>query len=174
MRLLSLVLWIFSLNISASTNQWEGIPFPDFSLKDQDGVIKSKKDFKADWKVYYFYPKDKTPGCTIEAQNFTDDYKKFQRFNAQVIGISYDDVESHKDFADTYQLPFTLLADTDAILSKKLKVNKIFPWPHASRQTFIVNRDNIIVKHYKEVSPKTHSRSVLKYLGAQMSKNHVL
>lgn len=159
--LISTLIFVFSLQVTANTNKWEGTPLPQFSLSDQDGKLKTNKDLLGKWQIVYFYPKDKTPGCTIEAQNFTDDFAKYQSLGVNIVGVSYDDVASHRDFADTYEIPFTLLADTDAKLSKALKVDKLFPWPHASRQTFIVDPKGTIVKHIKKVSPKSHSKELL-------------
>ena len=170
MRFLALLLITFSLATQASTNQWEGVPFPAFELKDQFGKVRKNQDFDGKWKIVYFYPKDKTPGCTVEAQNFTDDYEKYQKRNVEIIGVSYDGVESHKDFADTYEIPFTLLADTKAKLSKQMKVDKIFPWPHASRQTFVVDPSGKIAAHIESVSPKTHSAELLTMLNELQSK----
>lgn len=159
---LSILLLTFAATVNA--NQWEGVPLVEFKLQDQFGLEKSNKDFLGSWLVLYFYPKDKTPGCTLEAQNFTDDYAKFQLLNTQIIGVSYDDVASHKDFSDTYEMPFILLSDVDKTLTKALDVDSIFPWPHASRQTFIINPEGIIMKHYSEVTPKTHSKELLQQL----------
>ncbi|MGB0495495.1 MAG: peroxiredoxin [Kangiellaceae bacterium] len=152
-------------NLFAEANKWQGVPFPSFELADQNNTIKSNNDFKDQWVVYYFYPKDKTPGCTVEAKNFVEDFKKYGKLNTRIVGISYDSVESHKDFADTYEMKFTLLADTERKLTKALDVDSLFPWPHPSRQTFLVNNKGIIVKHYKEVDPDNHSSKLLKDLG---------
>ncbi|MDH5432407.1 MAG: peroxiredoxin [Gammaproteobacteria bacterium] len=156
------ILMTASSGILASSNVWEGLPVPQFTLNDQNGITKTNDDFKGKWLVLYFYPKDKTPGCTVEAKNFTADYSKYETLNTNIAGVSLDDVESHKDFADTYNMPFTLLADTDSKLSEALKVKKILPWPHASRQTFLVNPQGIIVQHFAKVDPKTHSEELLK------------
>lgn len=145
----------------ADSNQWEGQPFAKFSLSDQQGKLRTNADFIAKWMIVYFYPKDKTPGCTVEAQNFVNDYASFQSLNVEIIGVSYDDTESHKDFADTYEMKFTLLADTDHKLSKAMNVDRFLPWPHSSRQTFIVDPKGTIVKHYEEVDPKSHSKNLL-------------
>ncbi|WP_196141172.1 peroxiredoxin [Aliikangiella sp. G2MR2-5] len=162
--------FFFSASVFASSNIWEGVPLPEFELADQKGEIKTKNDFLNDWLILYFYPKDKTPGCTVEAQNFTNDYAKYKALGANIVGVSYDDVESHKDFADTYEIPFTLLADTDAKLSKTMKVNRILPWPHASRETFVINPEGIIVHHYSDVSPKSHSQELLEDLKSYQNK----
>ena len=86
------------------------------------------------------------------------------------MGVSYDDVSSHKEFADLYEMPFSLLADTDAQLSKAMKVDRILPWPHASRQTFLVNPQGIIVHHFKEVKPSKHSQELLMMLKQKQTK----
>jgi thioredoxin-dependent peroxiredoxin len=157
----AIIVLLFSLNASSNTNRWEGQPFAQFELADQHGKIKKNDDFAGQWKVVYFYPKDRTPGCTVEAQNFVDDYAKYQANNVAIIGVSYDDVESHKDFSDTYEMPFTLLADVDKKLAKAMDVDRILPWPHPSRQTFIVNPEGTIVKHFESVDPKSHSKELL-------------
>jgi len=164
-----ILLFAASFSLLAASNQWQGRPFAQFKLKDQSGEIKTNQDFKAKWVIMYFYPKDRTPGCTVEAQNFADDYQKFVIQNAEIVGVSYDDVESHVDFAKTYQLKFSLLADVDHELSKAMQVHSYFPWPHPSRQTFIVNDKGIIVKHIEDVDPATHSSELLKTL-AELNK----
>jgi len=158
---LFILLLLTTLTVVADSNRWEGQPFAKFELADQNGNIKTNADFDGKWKVVYFYPKDRTPGCTVEAQNFVDDFSKYQANNIEIIGVSYDDVESHKDFADTYEMKFTLLADVDKKLSKAMDVDRILPWPHPSRQTFVVNPEGVIVKYYEDVSPKTHSKELL-------------
>lgn len=160
--LFTLLIVIFSTFSNAKANRWQGVPFPQFELADQNSAIKSNKDFQSKWVVYYFYPKDKTPGCTTEAKNFVDAYAKFKALNTEIVGISYDDSESHKDFAETYDLKFTLLADVDRKLTKSLEVDSLFPWPHPSRETFLVNQKGNIVKHYDDVDPDTHSFQLLK------------
>ncbi|MET1255822.1 peroxiredoxin [Aliikangiella maris] len=160
------LLWCFiTTSAFASTlNQWQGVPFPEFSLLDQHGEVRTNKDYTGRWLIVYFYPKDKTPGCTVEAQNFTDDYQLFKSLNTEILGVSYDDVDSHKEFADLYNMPFSLLADTEATLSKKLKVDRLLPWPHASRQTFLVDPSGKIVHHFAEVTPKKHSKELLQLI----------
>ncbi len=163
-KLIPFFLFCITTQVFANSNRWEGVPLVEFKLQDQHGVERNNKEFLGSWLVLYFYPKDKTRGCTIEAQSFTDDYAQFQLLNTNIVGVSYDDVESHKDFAETYNMPFTLLADVNKKLTKALDVDSILPWPHASRQTFIVNPEGIIVKHYADVSPKKHSKELLKQL----------
>jgi len=150
-----------SQTTSAGANRWQGVPFPKFELFDQNKVTKNNKDFSNQWVVYFFYPKDRTPGCTEEAKNFVDDYNQFTALKTAIVGISYDDSESHKDFADTYEMQFTLLADVDKKLTKSLDVDSFLPWPHPSRESFLVNPKGIIVKHYKDVDPSVHSAELL-------------
>ncbi len=142
-------------------NQWQGVAFPEFELMDQDKTVRKNSDFLGQWIVYFFYPKDRTPGCTEEAKNFVADHQKFTALETSIVGISYDDSESHKDFANTYDMKFTLLADVKKKLTKSLKVDRFLPWPHPSRQSFLVNPKGIIVKHYEAVDPKEHSAELL-------------
>ena len=160
--LITFLILIFTSVSFAKGNRWQGVPFPQFELADQNKNIKSNKDFSNKWVVYYFYPKDRTPGCTTEAKNFATENALFDSLNTQIVGISYDDSDSHKDFAEIYDVKFTLLADVDHKLTKALDVDSIFPWPHPSRQTFLVNDKGNIVKHYDDVDPDTHSSQLLK------------
>jgi peroxiredoxin Q/BCP len=161
-RILLLVLGlVFSSSLFANSN-WVGALAPDFELKDQNGETKSLKDYKDKWLVLYFYPKDDTPGCTTEAKNFRDKYEEYQALNAEIVGVSLDDVSSHKDFSSAYKLPFTILADIDQEASKAYKVLAGFgPMEYASRETFIIDPRGNIVHHYADVDPETHSDEVL-------------
>jgi len=163
--LISLTAWS-----TPDSNKWEGRSLPQFELLNQSGELINSVQYKGKWLVLYFYPKDKTPGCTIEAQNFTNDYARYQQLNTEIVGVSLDDVESHKDFAETYELPFNLLADTESKLSKTMEVKRFLPWPHASRQTFLIDPKGIIVRHFDEVEPKVHSQQLLKALQALQQK----
>ena len=125
------------------------------------------KDFKGKWLVLYFYPKDKTPGCSKEAANFRDRQDQYGKLNAAVVGVSLDDVASHKDFADTLKLPFTLLSDSDKSTAKAYDVLfEMGPMTYTERQTFLINPDGTIVKHYPKVNPDSHADEVLKDLAA--------
>ena len=90
-----------------------GDPAPEFELPDQDGQLHSLEDYRDQWVVLYFYPKDQTPGCTTQACEFRDNVFAFRDHNAQILGVSLDDVESHKAFAEKHGLPFPLLADVE-------------------------------------------------------------
>ena len=139
-----------------------GSPAPEFELADQTGQLHSLEDYRNQWVVLYFYPKDETPGCTTEACEFRDNIFAFRDLNAQILGVSLDDVESHKAFAENHSLPFPLLADTDGEASTAYGVKtRMFGMTVAKRQTFIIGPDGSIAKHYEKVSPDEHSKIVL-------------
>lgn len=139
-----------------------GSAAPGFHLQDQNGEWHDLKDYRGSWLAVYFYPKDDTPGCTKEACNFRDNIYAFKAIGASVVGISVDDVDSHREFSDKYKLPFVILADHTGSTAESYgvlrdwKVTKI-----ASRQSFLVNPDGVIVKHYEDVDPENHTQEVL-------------
>jgi len=140
----------------------EGDLAPRFELRDQDGQLRSLEDYRDKWLALYFYPKDDTPGCTTEACEFRDAVFSFRKFNCQILGISMDDEISHKAFADKYSLPFPLLADTDGITSDIYGVKtKILGITFSKRQTFLIDPNGRIAKHYTKVNPATHSLQIL-------------
>ena len=113
-----------------------GAAAPEFELADQNGQLHSLEDYRDQWVVLYFYPKDETPGCTTEACEFRDNIFAFRELNAQVIGVSLDDAESHKAFAENHGLPFPLLADVDGITSSAYGVKtRMLGMEVARRQT---------------------------------------
>jgi peroxiredoxin Q/BCP len=144
----------------------QGQPVPDFNLPDQNGDEHSLKDYQGKKVLLYFYPKDMTSGCTVEAQLFRDNYSKLQDLGVEVIGISKDDVKSHKKFADKHDLPFTLLADTETEVNQAYGV-----WKEKSmygkkymgtqRDSFLIDEDGKLIKHYVKVKPATHVDEVL-------------
>lgn len=139
-----------------------GDPAPEFELADQHGQLHSLEDYRDQWVVLYFYPKDGTPGCTTEACDFRDNIFAFRDINAQILGVSLDDTESHKAFAEEYGLPFPLLADTDGETSTAYGVKtRMFGMTVAKRQTFIIDPNGNIARHYKKVNPDQHSTQVL-------------
>lgn len=148
----------------------EGAAAPDFTMRDKDGrgtklsELRGKKDV-----VVYFYPKDFTPGCTIEATEFTRDYKKFRDAGIEIVGISPDDEESHQKFRDKMGIPYLLVADTENETSKKYGVYglKSFmgrEYMGLNRSTFLVDKSGKIVKVFKKVKPAGHSQEVLQAL----------
>lgn len=147
-----------------------GTPAPEFELPDQDGQLHSLEDYRDQWVVLYFYPKDETPGCTTEACEFRDNIFAFRDLGVQILGVSLDDVASHKAFAENHSLPFPLLADSDGETSTAYGVKtRMFGMTVAKRQTFIIGPDGDIAKHYEKVKPDEHSAELLadlKELGA--------
>ena len=142
---------------------------PDFTLLDQDGKKVSLKDFTGKKVVLYFYPKDNTSGCTKEACNFRDEFPKFQKSDAVIIGISPDSVNSHKKFAEKYNLPFTLLSDEDKKVLEKYEV-----WKEKSmygrrymgveRTTYVIDENGKIKKIFNKVKVDGHNKEVMEAL----------
>lgn len=140
----------------------EGDAAPDFELADQDGQIHSIEDYRGQWVALYFYPKDNTPGCTTEACEFRDNIYAFNDANCQILGVSLDDMASHRAFSEEHGLPFPLLADTNGRVADAYGVkSKMLGYTVAKRQTFIIDPDGKVAKHYDEVDPASHSRQVL-------------
>ncbi len=143
-----------------------GDTVPEFSLKDAEGKIVKKSDLKGKKYVVYFYPKDFTPGCTTEAAEFSRDYKKFKSAGIEIIGISPDDVESHKKFGKKMEVPFILLADTETEIAKKFGVwgKKQFmgrEYMGINRTTFLVDEKGKIFMVFEKVKAAGHAQEVL-------------
>ena len=136
---------------------------PAFKLQDQTGKWHSLSDYKGHWVALYFYPKDDTPGCTTQACSFRDNVFAFKKENAVILGISVDDVASHKAFAEKHGLPFTLLADPDKAVTREYGVLKTYMgvMEMARRDTFLIDPDGKVAKHYEAVEPEGHSQVVL-------------
>src|SRR5499427_9162696 len=142
-----------------------GKPAPDFSLTTGDGSQVSLKDYQGKWVVLYFYPKDFTSGCTLEAHNFERDLEKYQNESAIIVGVSADSAQSHKDFCAKEGLNFKLLADpqlkTIADYGSVMDHNGM---KIAARNTFLISPDGKIARVYLKVNPTGHSEEVLKDL----------
>ena len=144
-----------------------GQPAPDFSLTTGDGSQVSLKDFRGKWIVLYFYPKDFTSGCTMEAHNFQRDLSKYDQSGAVILGVSVDSAQSHKDFCAKEGLNFKLLADPDAKVSAEYGSTMDYKGAKmAARNTFIIDPQGKIAKVYTGVKPTDHSEEVLKDLAS--------
>jgi thioredoxin-dependent peroxiredoxin len=143
-----------------------GTAAPEFKTVDQNGNSISLSDYRGKKVVLYFYPKDSTPGCTKEACAFRDNYLKFKSLNIEVLGVSTDSQKSHRSFADKYELPFTLLADTD----KKI-VESYGVWGEKSlygkkymgtnRVTYLIDDNGRIAAVFPKVKPESHADEIL-------------
>ena len=169
---LSLLLTLFvSLPAAAGDSPVVGDPAPGFRLQDQSGEWHDLEDYQGTWLAVYFYPKDDTPGCTTEACNFRDNIYAFKAIGAEVVGISIDDVDSHKKFSDKYKLPFVILADEEGTTAEAYGVLRDWKLIKiASRQSFLVNPAGVVAKHYDEVDPDTHTDEVLEDLKVLMAE----
>ena len=160
--LLSLLLIFLCAPLFAGEPPLQGSDAPSFNLQDQNGDLHKLEDYRGQWLAVYFYPRDDTPGCTKEACNFRDNIYAFKAIDAAVVGISVDDVDSHKKFSDKYKLPFTILADDDGETARAYGVLRDYKLLKlASRQSFLVDPDGKIAKHYGDVDPDTHTEEVL-------------
>ena len=144
----------------------EGDMVPKFELLDSDGNKVKSTDFKGKKHVIYFYPKDFTPGCTVEADEFSKNYNKFKKAGIEIVGISKDDVDSHKKFCAKMKIPFVLLADTKTEVAKKFGVwtKKKFmgkEYMGIVRSTFLVDDKGKIFKAYPKVKAAGHAKEVL-------------
>ena len=143
-----------------------GTKAPDFTLQDQDGVSHTLSQYKSQWVLIYFYPKDNTPGCTKQACTLRDAEPAFEKLDAVVLGISGDSVASHKKFVEKFQLPFPLLADTDKNVieaygswgKKKLMGRE---YMGIFRNSFLISPEGTIAKVYEAVKPEKHAEEVL-------------
>ena len=163
---------LLSLSFVASAGAQQapavGDKAPDFRLQDQNGKWHALDDYRGKWVVMYFYPKDNTPGCTTQACELRDNMFAFRELGAVVLGVSVDDVASHKAFAEKHGLPFTLLSDADKSVAKSYGVLKTYMgvMEMARRDTFIVDPQGRIAKHYESVNPDGHSQLVLEDIKA--------
>ncbi|PIP60567.1 thioredoxin-dependent thiol peroxidase [Candidatus Uhrbacteria bacterium CG22_combo_CG10-13_8_21_14_all_47_17] len=138
----------------------------EFNLPDQKGKMHSLKDQKGKWTLLYFYPKDDTPGCTIEACTIRDNYPAFKKLGITVFGMSADPVKKHEKFSEKYDLPFTLLSDEEketleayGVWGKKKFMGR--EYMGISRESFLIDPKGKIVKIYEKVKPAQHAEEVL-------------
>lgn len=161
------------VNVHAADNQTMptvGQSAPTFTLPSQDGTPVALDTYRGKWVVLYFYPKDMTPGCTIEAHNFQRDLSKFEADDAVVLGVSVDTTDSHKQFCTKDGLTFKLLADPEhKVVDQYGSLGHFGPMTIANRNTFLIDPDGKIVKEWTKVDPQHHSEEVLAAL-AELKK----
>ena len=151
----------------------EGEPAPAFELADQYHKTHKLGDYRGKWVVLYFYPKDDTPGCTTEACHFRDDIIRIRELNAEVLGVSVDNTESHAKFAEKHGLPFPLLSDGDAKVAKSYgSLFSLGPIKIAKRHSFIIDPEGKIAKVYRDVKPDGHSDEIIHDLVALQKSRH--
>ena len=156
----------------AETEIKVGNPAPDFTLIDHTGKEHSLDDYRGQWVLLYFYPKNDTPGCTTEACSFRDNYADFKDRNVAVLGVNPDTVEGHQEFAKKYNLNFPLLADTDRAVVKAYGVWGMLGGtiPITARRSFLIDTDGNIAKLYPDVDPSEHVEEILQDLDS-LQKN---
>ncbi|MGE0824585.1 MAG: peroxiredoxin [Candidatus Binatia bacterium] len=148
-----------------------GTPAPEFTLSSNEGREVTLQEYRGKWVVLYFYPKDFTSGCTLEANNFQRDLAKYEQANAVVLGVSVDSAESHKDFCAKEGLQFKLLSDPEAKVSKQYgSVMEYNGSTLSARNTFLIDPAGKIAKVFLAVKPSGHSEEVLAELASQQKR----
>ena len=153
----------------------DGVNAPEFSLPDENGDIHDLSEFRGKPLILYFYPKDDTPGCTIEACNFRDDYSAYQAANVEIVGVSPDLPKKHAKFKEKYDLPFTLLSDEDhkvcdlyGVWGPKKFMGRVYDG--VNRTTFLIDKDGKIQHVFEKVRPAKHSNAILEIINTQEIK----
>lgn len=135
---------------------------PSFELLDQYSKVHKLSDYRGQWLVVYFYPRDDTPGCTTEACEFRDDVVTLKRMGVALLGVSTDNVKSHQEFAGKYHLPFALLSDARGEVARQYgSLMSMGPLKFAKRHTFIIDPEGRIARVYRKVRPREHSDQVI-------------
>ena len=147
----------------------EGKKCPDFLVESTGDKKLSNGDFEGKNLVIFFYPKDNTPGCTLEGQDFRDNYEEFKKFNAEILGVSRDSIKSHVNFIEKQNFPFDLLSDPDEVMCKSFDVMREKSmygkkYIGVDRSTFLVDSKGMIVKEWRSVKVKGHVLDVLEAL----------
>ena len=144
----------------------EGKKCPKFKAECTSNITYSNKDFEGKNLVIYFYPKDSTPGCTTEGQEFRDNYKQFKKFNTEILGVSRDTIKSHENFKNKQLFPFELLSDSDEKVCKAFDVMKLKSmygreYIGIDRSTFLINKNGKVIKEWRSVKINGHVQEVL-------------
>lgn len=147
----------------------EGKKCPDFLVESTGDKKLSNGDFEGKNLVIFFYPKDNTPGCTLEGQDFRDNYEEFKKFNAEILGVSRDSIKSHVNFIEKQNFPFDLLSDPDEMMCKSFDVMREKSmygkkYIGVDRSTFLIDSKGMIVKEWRSVKVKGHVLDVLETL----------
>lgn len=164
MKIFSLIIFgilLLPINLAWGSDLKVGQKAPEFTAPTDGAKSLSLSDLAGKMVVLYFYPKDDTPGCTIEAKGFRELYPKFQAQGIQVVGVSYDSVESHREFKGTYDLPYPLVSDSKREVAKAYGVAQAF---FAERATFVISPQGKLVAIYRDVNPSGHAQEVLDWV----------
>ncbi len=157
--------FMFNLSSAAGEAPTAGQTAPAFALPSQDGSMVSLEQFRGKWVLLYFYPKDNTPGCTLEARNFQLDLPKYESLNSVVLGVSLDSEDSHQTFSAKHGLTFKLLSDKRREVTTKYgSLKNLFGIKMTARNTFLIDPEGKIAKVWLGVSPAGHSAEILKEL----------
>ena len=155
------LVFVFKKTTFGSEDKLLGKAAPEFKLKNSYGKLVSLEQFKGEWLLVFFYPKDDTPGCTKEACSLRDNFTDIKKLNANVVGISIDSSDSHKEFKEKYNLPFMLLSDPDGKTAKKYgALNNFFIFKLAKRQSFIIDPNGVVRRIYRNVFPSKHAQEI--------------
>lgn len=162
MRLLVLIAMLFSFSLARADTLEAGMAAPDFALSDAGGKSYRLEEWQGYWLVLYFYPKDNTPGCTTEAENFRDAAPAFAAAGARVAGISLDDGPSHEAFAGKLKLSFPLLSDPGGVVARQYgALLNLGVMKFARRHTFLIDPAGRIARIYRDVDPSSHAQELL-------------
>ncbi len=141
------------------------------ALPDQHGVERRLADFRGRNVVLYFYPADDTPGCTVEGKEFRDLDESFAALDCAIIGVSVDSVESHRAFAEKHAFPFVLLSDSNGELARAFGVMRD---GYAARSTFVLSREQRVVRAFHDVTPRGHAQRVLDFVRSMLESHRML
>jgi len=158
-QIITFFILITFITFGAHADNLTGSKAPTFELSDQSGKMHKLSDYAGKWVVLYFYPRNHTSGCTVEAGAFRDMQAKFADLNTTIMGVSVDDVESHKSFHSDLKLNFDLLSDNQQTVSKDYQVlNDLVVVKYSKRQTFIIDPMGMVAHHFEDVDPDTHAQ----------------